>query len=307
MAELQNPDILRAVLDSLQTAVGLLDRNGKILFWNQAAERLTGYIQHELLGRSGRDYVLTHCNDQDCGDCGEACPFTQVWHHGRPSRKRMQLRHKQGHAVPVFMHLAPIRDPHGAMIAVAASFDAHIARAQGDRDQRSPVPPGCIDESSGVASQGFTHFHLRERLAGFNEYHVPFSVICVRVDRLENFRTTYGCLATDAILHAMAQSLRYIVRPSDLLGRWNKNEFLLVLSNCGAIGGEKAFERVRRTATDASIRWWGDRLSLTTSMGYSSVEAGDTVDSLVARARRWLRLGEEAASGTLAAQHDTRS
>lgn len=307
MAELQNPDIFRAVLDSLQTAVCLLDRNGKVLFWNQAAERLTGYIQHELLGRRGRDYVLSNCNEQNCCDCGEACPFTQVWHEGRPSRKRMQLRHKQGHTVPVFMHLVPIRDPHGAMIAVAASFDAHIARAQGDRDQRSPVPPGCIDESSGVASQGFTQFHLRERLAAFNEYHVPFSVICVRVGRLENFRTTYGCPASDAILHAMAQTLRYILRPSDFLGRWSTNEFLVVLNNCGTIGVQKAFERIRRTATDARIRWWGDQLSLATSMGYASAETGDKVDSLVARARRCSQLGEAAAAGALIAPRDLKS
>jgi len=303
MAELQNPEIFQTVLDNLLIGVCVVGRNGRILFWNQTAEHLTGYMQHELIGRGCHDKVVIHCSGQNCCDGGEACPFTQTLHDGRPIRKRMQLRHKQGHAVPVFMHLVPIRDPHGSVIAVAASFDSHIARAQGDRDQRSPVPPGCVDEASGVASQGFTHFHLRERLAGFAEYHVPFSLIYVRVNRLEEFRTAYGNLASDAILHAVAQTLRYIVRPSDLLGRWSQNEFLVVLSNCGTMGAEKAFERIHRMSAGVSIRWWGDQLSLTTSMGYASVETGDTVDSMVARAQREMRgmvggLAAAAGSGT---------
>ena len=201
----------------------------------------------------------------------------------------MQIRHRQGHTVPVFMHLVPIRDSHGLVMAVAISFDSHIARSQSDHDQRSPVPPGCVDEASGAATQGFTGFHLRERLAGFAEYHVPFSVICVRINRLEEFRTAYGNLASDAILHAVAQTLRYIVRPSDLLGRWSQDEFLVILSNCGAIGAEKSFERIHRMAAGVSIRWWGDQLTLTTSTGYAFVETGDTVESLVSRAERELK------------------
>jgi PAS domain S-box-containing protein/diguanylate cyclase (GGDEF)-like protein len=287
MAQPDNAEIFRTTLDNLLIGVCLLDRSGKILFWNRTAERLTGYIQHELIGRSGHDNLLVHANGAHC--CVNDCPITQALQQGRLIRKRMQLRHKQGHTIPAFMHLAPIRDSHGSVTAVAISFDSHVARTQGDRDQRGPVPPGCVDEASGVANQSFTRFHLRERLAGFAEYHVPFSVICVRVNRLEDFRTTYGNLASDAILHAVAQTLRYIVRPSDLLGRWSQAEFLVVLNNCGAMGAEKSFERVHRMAAGVSIRWWGDQLTLTTSTGYAFVEAEDTVESLVARAQRELK------------------
>jgi PAS domain S-box-containing protein/diguanylate cyclase (GGDEF)-like protein len=289
MAEVENPEIFRNALDNLLIGVCLLDRYGKILFWNQTAERLTGFIQHELIGRSSHDNVLIHENGQQCCSGDDGCPITQGLQHGRPIRIRMQLRHRQGHNVPVLMHLVPIRDAHGLVIAASLSFDSHIALATSDRDQRSPVPPGCIDEASGAANANFTRFHLRERLAGFAEYHVPFSVICIRVNRLEEFRVAYGNLASDAILHAAAQTLRYIVRPSDLLGRWSHDEFLVVLSNCGAIGAEKSFERVHRMATGVSIRWWGDQLTLTTSTGYAFVELGDTVESLVARAEHELK------------------
>jgi PAS domain-containing protein len=38
MLELQDPEIFRAVLESVQTGVYLVDREGKIRFWNDGGE-----------------------------------------------------------------------------------------------------------------------------------------------------------------------------------------------------------------------------------------------------------------------------
>src|SRR2546426_9517321 len=43
MPELQDPDIFRTILESLQTGVYVVGREGRILFWNQGAEKITGY------------------------------------------------------------------------------------------------------------------------------------------------------------------------------------------------------------------------------------------------------------------------
>src|SRR5579872_5777924 len=60
MSELQDPEIFRTVLDTLQTGVSVTDRNGRILFWNQGAERVTGHKRHEVVGRGCRDNILIH-------------------------------------------------------------------------------------------------------------------------------------------------------------------------------------------------------------------------------------------------------
>jgi len=38
-------DVYRAVLESLATGVYLIDRERRILFWNHAAEQITGYLR----------------------------------------------------------------------------------------------------------------------------------------------------------------------------------------------------------------------------------------------------------------------
>jgi PAS domain S-box-containing protein len=44
----------------LPTGVFAVDREGKINFWNAGAERITGYLKQEVLGRVYSDGFLEH-------------------------------------------------------------------------------------------------------------------------------------------------------------------------------------------------------------------------------------------------------
>ena len=58
MLDLQNAEIFRAALESLQTGVCVVDRDRKINFWNDGAERITGYLRQDVLGRFCGDILL---------------------------------------------------------------------------------------------------------------------------------------------------------------------------------------------------------------------------------------------------------
>lgn len=45
MTEDLDPSHYRAILESLSTGVYVVDRERKILFWNDGAERITGYLR----------------------------------------------------------------------------------------------------------------------------------------------------------------------------------------------------------------------------------------------------------------------
>jgi PAS domain-containing protein len=88
MPNLQDPEIFRTVLDSLQIGVSVADRSGKILFWNQGAERLTGHKRHEMVGGSHRENILVQCNDQGCVACGATCPISRTCTKASPRKRR---------------------------------------------------------------------------------------------------------------------------------------------------------------------------------------------------------------------------
>ena len=285
MSELQDPEIFRTVLDTLQTGVSVADRNGKILFWNQGAERLTGHKRHQVVGRSCRDNILLQCNGQGCVACGATCPIARTLHEGKAQEAKMQLRHKEGHPVHVLMRIAPLRDPHGSIIGLVESFDEQGFATERDRNRHTLAEHGCIDDTTAIPNHEFTQFHLRKNLSSFASYHLPFGVIVIQVDRLAHFRAAYGPPASDAILRVVAQTMKSAFRPSDFVGRWANDQFLAILINCGDHGVEKTFERIRNIVTCAGLRWWSDELSVTTSVGHASVQADDTVESLLLRAQ----------------------
>jgi len=289
MSEVRDPEVFRAVLDSLTMGVYIADRNGTMLFWNQGAERMTGHRRHEIIGHSRRENILVQCNEQSCPMCGEKCPFHDAAVDGRERELRLSLRHRNGHPVAVQFRISPVRDLRGTVQYLVGSFDeAHAAAAEG-RGRRTPVPASCVDETTGVANHAFIEFHLRENLAGFAEYHVPFGVLCLQVDHFEHLRAAYGRQATDSMLRVIAETLRNGLRPSDVVGHWGENQFLAILPNCGGRGAEKAAERLQKLVAGAGIHWWGEQLSIATSIGHAGAEAGDTVEGLTERARRSLK------------------
>lgn len=287
MPVLQDPEIFRTVLDSLQTGVYLLDRERRILFWNDGAERITGYLRHDVVGRFCRENILAHCNDQSCLLCGSSCPFTQTLLDGKSREAKIQLRHKQGYRVPVRVRIVPIRDRHGSIIGVAESFDEQRFVFD-ERRQHDLAAYGCLDETTGLPNHGFTQFHLRENHASFAQYHLPFGILCIRVDQLAHFRAAYGREANAAILRVIAETMRNSLRPSDFLGRWTEDQFLAILINCADTGIGEAGERIRKVVSCAGLQWWGDELSVTVSVGHATAQAGDTIDSLLERAQRSL-------------------
>ena len=47
MAGLGSQELYRMVLDSLPAAVCAVDREGKVILWNEGAERVTGYLRRD--------------------------------------------------------------------------------------------------------------------------------------------------------------------------------------------------------------------------------------------------------------------
>jgi len=284
MSELQSPEIFRNILDSLRTGVCVVDREGKIVFWNEGAAHVSGYMQHEVIGHSYEQVMQCQHDAQGNSGHGPGNPFTRILHEGKATAVGVFLRHKRGHAVPMLMHMAPVRNQHGSILAIAASFDPQGPRSRYEHSQRNLLPLAGLDMSTGVANHNFTLFHLREHLASFAEYHVPFGIIRVRADGLDHFRAAYGREASDAISLVIAQTLSNSFRPSDFVGRWSEDGFLVILANCGSTGVRSVYERTRKILGSSEIRWWGELLSLPTSMGCASVELGDTIELLLQRA-----------------------
>jgi len=109
------PELLNLLADGAY----ITDADRKILFWNRAAERITGWTAEEVVGRTCRDNILVHVDKDGHRLCGrEYCPLHRSMVTGQPSQGAVLVfaQNKAGGRTPVEVTVAPLRNEAGQII-----------------------------------------------------------------------------------------------------------------------------------------------------------------------------------------------
>ena len=74
-----NPALADVILDSLNDGLYVCNRDRRILYWNRAAERITGWSSEEVVGLRCMDNILDHKDKDGRRLCGEEfCPLHRL-------------------------------------------------------------------------------------------------------------------------------------------------------------------------------------------------------------------------------------
>jgi len=283
MSLFDDPDTYRTILENLQVGICLIDREQKILFWNDGAERIAGYLRQNVVGSLHRADILA-TEDEESQASPVAAAISAVLRDGKLTSVEASVRHKDGHRIPVRLRAFPIRNRQGAIIGAAESFDEAVTVSEWERRQSKLERYGCLDRTSGVLNQGFIETQLRECIETFTAHLLPFSVVCAQVDNLDRFKATYGSGVAAAILRGVAQTLEASLRPTDFVGRYSESEFVAILTECTGAEVDSVARRLKKMVAFSKIKWWGDELSVSASFGAATVRSNDTVQSILDRA-----------------------
>lgn len=306
MSSLHDFEVCRGILESLPAGLCVIDVQKKIVFWSEGAERITGYLRHEVIGKSCIAEPLLYCDQPGCDFCSENCPLARTLKAARPTEASGFLHHKAGHEVPVHARAVPVRNPHGSVIGVAAVFEHQHEFSISDHGEESRRP-GCVDEITGVSIRDMLQPLLRESLVSFADMQIPFGILFFRLEHLDHFRASFGPEAASGLLRVVARTFEGALWKTDFVGRWSDDQFLIILNGCRDEALCAVRERLRHMLANDSIEWWGERRSLPFSVGHSTAQPGDTVDSLIKRAQKSLEAASEGNIPAAAASANTDS
>jgi PAS domain S-box-containing protein len=284
MPEELSQEMYRVILEDLPVGVYVVDRDRRILLWNSGAEKLTGYLRQDVLGRQCRDDLLIHCDENQACLCGAACPLQQTMHDGHPRSAEVFLLHKDGQRVPVHVCAVPVRDERGTIVGAAECFDKRSILPAVDPVLHDLSQRSSLDELTGLPDHPATLARLRAYLESYGASPVPFGVVSIAVNTLDLLRHVDGCIAVNAVLYATGQTLANTLGPNDMVGRWSQERFVAVVTGCTAPSLLKTASLMKRLVHASGVPWWGDRLSVTLSVGGTIVRPGDTPETLVSRA-----------------------
>jgi PAS domain S-box-containing protein len=98
----------RILTETTQSLVCVLDRDGRILLFNEACERATGYRREEVLGRDARDFVIPPEEREAFGEF-----LSYVWRTRSASPQVGHWQNKQGQLRLIAWSNHPMAGPDG--------------------------------------------------------------------------------------------------------------------------------------------------------------------------------------------------
>lgn len=275
--------LLEIALEQFPDGVALLDDEGDIVYWNRACESLTGKSLEEMQGRTVLGSLKLRIKNSAGG--GDVAPGDEP-EIDETRGALIKLQHKDGHEVPAIVRLLALRDGTGRRVGTtvllhpAASLDA--------------MPCGeCGEDSKIQTNQAEMRERLIAAMADFEQSGEPMGVLWISVDQAAEMRKSHGSRASEEMIDKMERTLLSGLRPGEQLGRWGDDEFLLlshersgpVLTNHG--------QMLVGLARTTDFRWWGDRPTLTISVGSAFVAEGVTLEQLLKAAQSAMRTSHE--------------
>ena len=264
-------EVFEAALNSLSEGIALLGEEGGVIFWNQAAEAITGHAALDLLGRPAPGALKPLL--ERYAPCGDKKPDPQP-RRGFP----VHAQHKLGHDVSAMARVLVLRDRLGGRIGSAVVF--HPA------ESIDALPQGESGEGEGVeACQADLKERLETEFEDFTRGGQTFGVLWITVDQAHDLRKTHGSNACGTMIEKVQQALAKGLRPTEKLGRWGDDEFLVISHERSPEMLASHAQALAGLARTADFSWWGDRVSITVSIGAAQAEQAGTLADLLGRAK----------------------
>ena len=266
-------ELTESALDTLVEGVALADMEGRLAFWNRAAEAITGYSAAETVALRVRDVL-----DKLVPGGSRQWIRRARAEAAAKSGLLAQVRHKAGHELPVLARIMVLRDALGGRIGTGVLFHP--------LESIDALPHGELGEDSRVDE---SRSELEERLAAMLEDLLhgdsPLGVLWVTVDQARGLRRTHGTRACEAMLEKMQRTLAAGLKPTEEIGRWGEDEFLVLSHERSAAMLRAHAQMLAGMARTTDFRWWGDRVSLTVSIGAAQAERGESPSAFLERAQ----------------------
>lgn len=106
---------------------------------------------------------------------------------------------------------------------------------------------------------GVIDYHRRQKLA--------MGVMVADIDHFKQVNDTYGHAAGDAVLKAVAQTLKNLCRKYDTVYRFGGEEFVVLVQDCNAESVDSVAERLREGVEAMTVETDKGTLNVTTSIG----------------------------------------
>lgn len=286
-----DPGFYKDLLDHMSDGVYFVDRDRRILYWNEGAFRLTGYKAEELIGHKCYDEILSHIDYDGNRLCHGDCPLSACMTDGNPREANVYLRHKLGRRVPVSVRVQPIRGEDGSIVGAIEIFSDDSAQNESRRRTEVMRRMAFLDHLTQLPNRRFLEMTLQTALQEYHLHNDPFGVLVIDFDHFKKINDSLGHACGDRVLKEAARTIATSLRPADIVGRWGGDEFVAIVHGVTLETLVRLADRCTAIVAHTAIPAGHDRrVTVAVSIGAAVVQPGETAEHLVQRADQLMYL-----------------
>jgi len=274
----------RKIIDHLRDGLYIVDRERKVVYWNQAAEQISGFKAGEVVGGRCSDNILCHVDEKGANLCLKNCPLAATLDSGVPHEAELYLHHKDGHRVSVAVHVTPLTDEQDKVIGAVEIFSDISSKSVNELKLKELEKIAMLDRLTQLANRHYLERELEACLEEKRRYRIPFGVLFVDIDDFKQVNDRYGHEAGDRVLQFVAGTLGSNSRPFDLYGRWGGEEFVGIVRNVTLADLKHLGDRLRTLVGQSFIQAGEKKVQVTISVGATMVTETDSCRVLLHRA-----------------------
>lgn len=284
-------NIFRTVLDALRVPVHCVDLDLRIIYWNEAATRQTGFEAPEVLWKIFNQEVLEATDLVERPILPAQCPLRNAISTAKPASLELHIRRRDGLRIPFAMHAAPIFDESQQVIGAVCSWvdirnSIDYLQDQADVFRRLKQLENAAynDLLTGLPNRRSAESRLAQAMKRLAEEQNHFGILLFDIDNFKQINDELGHAVGDYALRGVATVLRSALRGNDMMFRWGGDEFLAIIGAEDAQQLESCAERCRSRIQENRWNEVENCPPLTVSIGGALAAVTDNINSLLARA-----------------------
>ncbi len=138
------------------------------------------------------------------------------------------------------------------------------------------------DPLTSLFNRRYFEEEVSKRISAAKLNEMDFSVLMIDADHFKNVNDTYGHKIGDKVLIELAATCEKALREDDIVARYGGEEFVIFLSKVNAQKAKTVADRLRETIANIVVYSEDNKqIKFTVSIGISSSEVSDSIDTLI--------------------------
>ena len=288
-------ELLGFIVDRINVGVFIVDKDCKVLLWNQYMANHSYKKQEQVYGKDlfnlfpdlpqkwfRKKIESVFMLKSFAFTSWEQRPYLFKFPHNRPITGGVEYMNQD-------LTLMPVKNDEGEVVAVSITLldvtDVSVYQTMLKEAMSKLELASQTDGLTGLNNRAHWEKRLLEEYNRVQRYGSTLTLIMLDLDHFKAVNDTHGHLAGDAVLRDVSKKLNETFRESDIAGRYGGEEFGVVLPATDLQGAMIVADRLRQQICAAPVHYDGIEIPVSISVGLSEYNPdADTHEKLIAQA-----------------------